>query len=68
MLELLSQVLSRLDERHTDEKQGVYNALEIIENLTEVDVAICKQIGEKTDIIKWILKRLQVKEFDDVKL
>jgi beta-catenin-like protein 1 len=64
----MAQVLNRLDERQPDEKQGVYNTLEIIENLTEVDVAICKQIGEKTDIIKWILKRLQVKEFDDVKL
>jgi beta-catenin-like protein 1 len=68
LLELMAQVLNRLDERQPDEKQGVYNTLEIIENLTEVDVAICKQIGEKTDIIKWILKRLQVKEFDDVKL
>jgi beta-catenin-like protein 1 len=67
-LELLVQTLNKLDEKEESEKEGVYNILSIIENFTEVNIELCQVLGEKTDILQWLLKRLQQREFDDVKL
>jgi beta-catenin-like protein 1 len=57
-----------LDEKEESEKQGVYNILSIIENFTEVNVELCRVLGEKTEILQWLLKRLQQRQFDEIKL
>jgi beta-catenin-like protein 1 len=57
-----------LDEKEESEKQGVYNILSIIENFTEVNVELCQVLGEKTEILQWLLKRLQQRQFDEIKL
>jgi beta-catenin-like protein 1 len=67
-LELLVQTLNRLDEKEESEKQGVYNLLSIIENFTEVNIELCQVLGEKTEILQWLLKRIQQRQFDDIKL
>lgn len=69
MLEVIVQNLKRLDEKQSlEEKTGVYNTLAIIENLSEIEPeTICDALLDKTDFLKWLLKRISEKEFDDVK-
>jgi beta-catenin-like protein 1 len=67
-LELLVKNLERLDEADEEDAQGVHHTMNIIENLTEVRPAICTQICECSDILKYLLKRLKVKKFDRNKL
>jgi len=34
----------------------------------EVRIDLCSVLGDKTEILNWILTRIQVREFDEVKL
>jgi len=45
----------------------VFNILAIIENLIEAKIELCDILGEKTEILSWMLNRIQVREFDEVK-
>eukprot|EP01125_Pyxidicula_operculata_P011017 TRINITY_DN360_c10_g3_i2.p1 TRINITY_DN360_c10_g3~~TRINITY_DN360_c10_g3_i2.p1 ORF type:complete len:457 (+),score=127.17 TRINITY_DN360_c10_g3_i2:308-1678(+) len=67
IIELLVSNLNRLRESDSDEKQGVFNVLSIIESLIEAKLELCDVIGEKTEFLSWILKRIQARDFDDVK-
>ncbi|CAM9534144.1 unnamed protein product, partial [Heterosigma akashiwo] len=40
-LELLLQNLARLDEASEEDAQGVFNTLQILENLIEIQPSIC---------------------------
>lgn len=69
---LLESCLNRFDENVPEEKQGVYNTLDLMENLLENALSECTQIIlEKTQLIKWLLNRISSDKFgafDDVKL
>jgi beta-catenin-like protein 1 len=68
-LEVVVQNLSRLDENNNaEDATGVYNTLSIIENLVELDSSIAVDVCEKTHFLKFLLKRLNVKEYDANKL
>ncbi|RIA90269.1 Catenin-beta-like protein [Glomus cerebriforme] len=67
VLELLVQNLGRLDEEETTDKQGVFNTLGIIENLTSFDPAISERVVRDTNLLQWILNRIRVKAFDSNK-
>lgn len=62
--ELLLQNLQRLDETEAADRQGVFNALSIFENLVSIDLKYAEIVVEKTDILPWLLKRINTKAFD----
>jgi beta-catenin-like protein 1 len=67
ILELLASNLNRLKEGDPEEKLGVYGVLGIFENFMEVDSNVSTLLGAKTELLAWLLKRIQVKEFDEIK-
>ena len=67
-LELLVQNLSRMDETDGDEAAAVFHTLSIIENMTEVKPAVAELVCERTKLLRWILTRIKVREFDSNKL
>ncbi|KAI8994501.1 Catenin-beta-like protein [Pilobolus umbonatus] len=64
LMELLVQNLSRMNEEEESDRQGVFKILGIFENIISLDPKYTENIALKTEIIPWLLKRLQVKEFD----
>lgn len=66
-LELLVQNLSRLSDADPDESAAIYNTLATIENFIEVKPSVAELVCEKTKLMKWLLSRLKVKEFDSNK-
>lgn len=66
-LELLVQNLSRMDETDSDEAAAVFNTLSIIENMTEVKPAVAELVCERTKLLRWILNRIKLREFDSNK-
>jgi len=72
LIPLLSSAILRFNENISEEKQGVYDCLELVENLFEIAVDQCSQlILEKTKFVKWLLERISSDKFgafDDVKL
>ena len=67
-LELIVQNLTRLDETVEEDAQGVYNTLNIIENLVEIRPTLALTVTEKTHIMKFLLTKLNSKSFDANKL
>ncbi|KAG9299218.1 hypothetical protein G9A89_013866 [Geosiphon pyriformis] len=65
--ELLIQNLRRLDEEETVDKQGVFNTLGVVENLTSFEPSMSEKIVQNTNIMQWILARLKIKGFDSNK-
>ncbi|CAI8597129.1 unnamed protein product [Vicia faba] len=63
-LELLVQNLHRLSESDPDENAAIYNTLATIENLIEVKPAVAELVCEKTKLLKWLLGKIKVREFD----
>ncbi|KAK1322134.1 hypothetical protein QJS10_CPA03g02524 [Acorus calamus] len=63
-LELLVQILGKLSESDPDENAAVHAALATIENMVEVKPAVAEIVCERTRLLKWILGRIKVKEFD----
>lgn len=72
LIPLLSSAVMRFNESIPEEKQGVYDCLELFENLFEIAVdASSALILEKTKFVKWLLDRISSDKFgafDDVKL
>lgn len=66
-LELLVQNLSRLSDTDPDESAAIYNTLATIENFIEVKPSVAELVCERTKLMKWLLSRLKVKEFDSNK-
>lgn len=64
VLELLVQNLLRLSDSDPDEMAAVYSSLATIENLIEVKPAVAELVCEKTKLLKWLMSKIKVKEFD----
>lgn len=67
VLELLVQNLSRLSESDPDESAAIYNTLATIENLIEVKPAVAEMVCERTKLLRWLLSKIKVREFDSIK-
>ncbi|RYR65293.1 hypothetical protein Ahy_A03g011232 isoform B [Arachis hypogaea] len=64
VLELLVQNLHRLNDSDPDDSAAVYATLATIENLIEVKPAVAELVCEKTKLMKWLLGKIKVREFD----
>ena len=65
VVNLLIQNLERLDETTEADRAGVYQVLNVFENLlshAQGTTRIAEQIGTKSDLLPWLLKRIQIKE------
>jgi beta-catenin-like protein 1 len=61
IVDLLTQNLARLDEKNENDRAGVYHVLSVVENLlSQTDLA--ERIGQKSNLLEWLLKRVQEKE------
>lgn len=67
VLELLVQNLQRLNDNDPDEMAAVYNTLATIENLIEVKSAVAEMVCERTKLMRWLLGKIKVREFDSNK-
>ncbi|KAF3444259.1 hypothetical protein FNV43_RR13949 [Rhamnella rubrinervis] len=67
VLELLVQNLHRLSETDPDEMAAVYSTLSTIENLIEVKPTVAELVCERTKLLKWLLGKIRVREFDSNK-
>ncbi|GAB2211389.1 hypothetical protein Drorol1_Dr00024701 [Drosera rotundifolia] len=63
-LELMVQNLFRLNEGDSDEMAAVYGTLSIIENMIEVKPNVAEIVCEKTKLMRWLLGKIKVREFD----
>ncbi|XP_022938556.1 beta-catenin-like protein 1 [Cucurbita moschata] len=67
VLDLLVQNLHRLSETDPDEMSAVYNTLATIENLIEVKPVVAELVCERTKLMKWLLGKIKVRDFDSNK-
>ncbi|CAN0444704.1 unnamed protein product [Ascophyllum nodosum] len=68
-LELLVQNLSRLDETYEEDAKGVNTTMGVLENLLEARPSLGPTLCEPPlSVLRFLLKRLQVKKFDENKL
>ncbi|KAL8200304.1 hypothetical protein R6Q57_011643 [Mikania cordata] len=67
VLESLVQNLLRLSESDADEVAAVYSTLSTIENLIEVRPAVAEMVCERTKLLRWIVGKIKVREFDSNK-
>ncbi|XP_039046247.1 beta-catenin-like protein 1 [Hibiscus syriacus] len=67
VLELLVQNLQRLSDKDPDEMSAIYNTLASIENMIEVKPAVAELVCERTKLLKWLLGKIKVREFDSNK-
>uniref|UniRef100_A0A2N9FGD6 Beta-catenin-like protein 1 N-terminal domain-containing protein n=1 Tax=Fagus sylvatica TaxID=28930 RepID=A0A2N9FGD6_FAGSY len=67
VLELLVQNLQRLNDSDPDEMAAVYSTLSTVENLVEVKPAVAEMVCERTKLLKWLLGKIKVREFDSNK-
>ncbi|KAK5628747.1 hypothetical protein RRF57_004462 [Xylaria bambusicola] len=61
LLSLLVSNLERLDETQETDRDGVYHALGIVENLCGRTITAERVAGEE-GLLKWLLRRIQLKE------
>ncbi|KAM1100457.1 hypothetical protein ACFX15_006694 [Malus domestica] len=64
VLELLVQNLHRLNDSDPDESAAVHSTLATIENLMEVKPAVAEMVCERTKLLKWLMGKIKVREFD----
>ncbi|WWC57769.1 uncharacterized protein I303_100304 [Kwoniella dejecticola CBS 10117] len=67
LLDLLVSNLSRLDEEEETDSQGVFHILGVFENLLSFMPPLAEQIVSDTNLLPWLLKRIQQKEYDSNK-
>ena len=68
MLALLVQILERLDEKVSEDKEGIHNTLAIIENISEIlNKPVTTAAGEQ-GLLTWLLKRVRIRQYDENKL
>ncbi|PKS07466.1 hypothetical protein jhhlp_006070 [Lomentospora prolificans] len=61
LVDLLISNITRLDEEDERDREGVYHAMSIVENLCSRE-AIAKQVGGQEKLVKWLLERAQRRE------
>ncbi len=59
LLELLVSNLRRFDETDETQASGVYKVISIFESLLSFLPPLARQIAETTDLIPWLLERIQ---------
>ncbi|KAI1136263.1 DUF1716-domain-containing protein [Hypoxylon sp. FL0543] len=62
LLGLLVSNFERLDEEQEVDRNGVYYALGVIENLCSGRTTTAEQVAENDKLLKWLLRRIQIKE------
>lgn len=62
--DLLVANLSRLDEKEDTDSQGIFHILGLFENLLSFMPPLADQVVEETTLLKWLVDRIQVKEYD----
>ncbi|WRT63378.1 uncharacterized protein IL334_000283 [Kwoniella shivajii] len=67
LLDLLVSNLSRLDEDEETDSQGVFQILGVFENLLSFMPPLSEQIVSETNLLPWLLKRIQKKEYESNK-
>ncbi|PPD97200.1 hypothetical protein GOBAR_DD05762 [Gossypium barbadense] len=67
VLELLVQNLQRLSDKDPDEMSAIYNTLASIENMIEVKPTVAELVCERTKLLRWLLGKIKVREFDSNK-
>jgi beta-catenin-like protein 1 len=67
VLELLVQNMNRLSEADPDEATAIYATLTVIENLVEVKPAVAQLVCERTKLLRWLLTKIKVREFEGIK-
>nr|ODN88923.1 beta-catenin-like protein 1 [Cryptococcus depauperatus CBS 7841] len=67
LFELLVSNLGRLDEKEDADSQGVFHVLGVFENLLSFMPPLADQIVETTTLLTWLLKRIQVEEYNSNK-
>jgi beta-catenin-like protein 1 len=58
VVDLLTQNLTRLDEKIESDRSGVYHVLSVVENLSS-QADLTELIGQQSNILEWLLKRVQ---------
>lgn len=53
-----------MDEKEETDRQGVFKILGILENVMSLDPKYAEDIALRTEVVPWLLKRLQTKGFD----
>ncbi|XP_068640089.1 uncharacterized protein [Aristolochia californica] len=66
-LESLLINLHRLSETDPDESTAIYNTLSTIENMIEINTSVAELVCERTKLLKWLLAKIRVREFDSNK-
>lgn len=66
-LESLVMNLHRLSDSDPDESTAIYNTLSTIENMIEINPAVAEFVCERTKLLKWLLGKIKVREFDSNK-
>ncbi|KAA6415585.1 MAG: hypothetical protein FRX48_00301 [Lasallia pustulata] len=61
LLDLLSQNISRLNESNESDRNGIYHALSVLENLSSRP-SIAGLIGKDTSVMAWLVSRVQRRE------
>ncbi|SLM35656.1 duf1716 domain-containing protein [Lasallia pustulata] len=61
LLDLLSQNISRLNESNESDRNGIYHALSVLENLSSRP-SIAGLIGKDTPVMAWLVSRVQRRE------
>ncbi|KAI8074278.1 Catenin-beta-like protein [Gilbertella persicaria] len=64
LLPLLVQNLDRLDEKEETDRQGVFKIMGIFESIISLDPKYAENIALKANVLPWLLKRIQAKQFD----
>ncbi|OBZ88806.1 Beta-catenin-like protein 1, partial [Choanephora cucurbitarum] len=64
LLPLLVQNLDRLNEQEEADRQGVFKIMGIFESLVSLDTQYAEHIALKANVLPWLLKRIQTKQFD----
>ncbi|KAI1770640.1 DUF1716-domain-containing protein [Hypoxylon cercidicola] len=62
LLGLLVSNFERLDEEQEADRSGIYYAISIVENLCSGRTATAEQVAENDNLLKWLLRRIQIKE------
>eukprot|EP00730_Choanoeca_flexa_P018968 TRINITY_DN9250_c0_g1_i5.p1 TRINITY_DN9250_c0_g1~~TRINITY_DN9250_c0_g1_i5.p1 ORF type:complete len:554 (+),score=162.36 TRINITY_DN9250_c0_g1_i5:59-1720(+) len=68
LFEQLLPLLSRFDESNVEEAKAVHDAQSIIENMLELKPELVESLVKDTDLLTWLIKRLEAPEFDANKL
>lgn len=61
LLDLLVSNFGRFNESNESDRNGVYHALSVLENLASQN-KLAEKIGQDTTIFKWLLERIQKRE------